>query len=277
MTRPRSTQGATLDAVAAPPAAPDRTLRSAGVADGQLVEVKFHGFGKWTGLVLGAVPEDDCRRYQGMRLDCVRVSWGPAGGEHERGADCGYVLHLFREGLCRRLKATHPDLERPSHEVDLVSGPPTGCRFLAPSSEIDEADFDRLCAFPVSHERFDATLARPLEPATDDELEPSVPSYPLPLLYIAMLELACEDPEFYRPRFVSLGGAMLSNHLANVSRLVIETHTPLRAPQFMLAAIADALMIKRLHLKRDGGVGFRQAFRMLEALVLLLCSTQARG
>ena len=59
-----------------------RALRSAGVVDGQLVELKLHGLVRWTGLVIG----NCAQRPSDTRKTIVRVSWGEAGGEHEQEA-----------------------------------------------------------------------------------------------------------------------------------------------------------------------------------------------
>ena len=259
-----------------------RALRSGGVVDDQLVEIKFHGFGRWTGRVMGDLPTRP-RLQQELRdlgstspqKTIVRISWGEAGGEHERDADCGWILHHDRNVLLSTLTAEfqpgrlttgfQPD-DRPRNSVTLVSGPPPGCRFLAP--EIDVGDLEWLSGSHVDEERFEAAFKRLRDPSADDlddrRLAAGLPrlALPLPLLYLVQLE----HPENrYRPRFVSLGAAKIADQQLRC----------MQGPgkfEILISVLVDLIGIQRRHLTAviDDGVGWRQVFRVAEALVLLI-------
>ena len=249
-----------------------RALRSAGVVEGQLVEIKFHGFVRWTGRVVG--PPEPSRGYmERSRGYAIRVSWGEAGGEHERDADRGWILHHDREALLRTLTAECPcdgRRVRSRSTVTLVSGPPPGCRFLAP--EIDFGQFNRLSASEIDWERFDGTFSRLGDPLMHDPDDASAPSYPLPLLYLVQLELAVLIPDLsYRPRFVSLGAAKIADQLLRCIR------PGMGRLDLLLAVLVDLIAIQHRHLTAalDDGVGWRQVFCVAEALVFLLGSHPA--
>ena len=165
-----------------------RALRSAGVVDGQLVELKLHGLVRWTGLVIG----NCAQRPSDTRKTIVRVSWGEAGGEHEQDADSGWILHHDRGLLLKTLTTTYQTDENrapPRSAVTLATGPPPGCRFLAP--EVDFEDLEWLSGQRVCEARFDAALTALRDPLTQDA--PTCCSdgaLPVQLLYLTQLELS---------------------------------------------------------------------------------------
>jgi hypothetical protein len=227
-----------------------RALRSAGVVERQLVEIKFPGFVRWTGLVFG----NACG-------DTVTVSWGEAGGEHERDADRGWVLRHDRELLLKKTLSGEfrpsPRLITPRNKVTLVSGPPPGCCFTVP--EMDFEHFDTLCQSHVDPWFFVATLKLLADPAS----LPQVSTLPRPLLYLVQLE----HPDLaYRPRVASLGAVKIAHEVQSCVR---PGFWPL---ELLLAVLVDLIGVQHRHLSAevDGGVGWRQAFRVAEALVLLL-------
>ena len=86
---------------------------------------------------------------------------------------------------------------------------------------------------------------------------------PLPLLYLVQLEHPCLA---YRPRFASLGAVKIADELLRCARPGIGRF------ELLVAVLVDLLAVHELHLKSplDDGVGWRQIFRILEALVLMI-------